>query len=404
MEEPQRTFRTLPKNNKRAAIDIDGEASAAPAKTPRWASRKLCATSPSTSAAGQDQWSSQVQPPRAATQATLHEIVQPKVCPKQFAENIGEYVAIAAAMQRAISLRWQAKKVTTLFVLLRGVRGEEGVRICADKIFDEQLDVEDPKRLAAFAEAMIELYNERVSRDGKRSFLSHGEAFHRGLSGVHFIRALLLEEQLALIEKLAGELVVFWEKAAAKTIRRQDLLDCYAIFDKSNLMLYACPPDEEKKFKTRRLRRGSYNSMDFFRTFYNCWATVLRQPDVVPCNAFWEKVLLSQKDPEETKNLLSDFGLSEYFALSAFLSSGCGVTWTTLLVLLCEVRQATRELTTRGFDSLVWKVLESAHLQQEVERTTADIKRIGATGSLCFCTRLCVQLRGLTSQDGMDVD
>ena len=102
--------------------------------------------------------------------------------------------------------------------------------------------------------------------------------------------------------------------------------------------------------------------------------------------------------------MLSDFGLADYHCVCAFLSSCGGITWTTLLVFLGEVRQARKELTPRGFDALVGQVLRSAHLQAEVKRITAEIKRIGAKGGSCFCTRLCVRLRGLTSQDGMDID
>ena len=188
---------------------------------------------------------------------TLEEIVGSKLCPKQTPAGIVEFVAIVESLSTAMTLHWTSKKLTTLFVLLRGVRGERGVRESSKAIFEHRWDVDAPEGIKAFGEHMVALYDDRVaSGDEPRSFLSHAEGLHSGLSGVHFLRALALDEQLALIDSLAEKLVPYWQKAAVHRIEPKDVLRCYEAFQNSKLVLYSTS-DKTKKdsWNTNRSRK-----------------------------------------------------------------------------------------------------------------------------------------------------
>ena len=336
---------------------------------------------------------------------TLDEIVGSKLCPKQTPTAIGEFMAIADSLRKASALRWASKKLSKLFVILRGVRGENGVNLSSKAIFEHGWDIDSPDGIRAFGNHMVAMYNHSVGSGSEpRSFLSHAEALHSGLSGIHFLRTLGLEEQLELIENLAGQLTNFWDKAVAHQIQSTDLLQCYETFGSSRLMLY-CTTDETKKYKQRRLRKNSYNAMDFFRSFYETCTIALGHPKVLPSEKLWVAVLKAQKHTAEVDQMMLEYGLAEYGQVRRFLQNSDAVTWTTLLVLCCEVRQAKKALSARAFHGLVRRILaDQERLLPEVLRHTAEIQADGAKSKDCFCTRLCLRMRGACTKDGDDIE
>ena len=373
----QRKFGMLSK--KRVFLDIDPD----------------CSGNPPTAAAAVD----------AGGSATLEEIVGSNLCPKQAPTTIGEFVALQECLKRAISLQWPSTKLTSLFVLLRGVRGEEGVKLSGEAIFTHGWAIDAPEGIKAFGDHMVAVYHHLVDEGTEpKSFLSHSEGQHSGLSGIHFLRTLALDEQLGLVSALANKLVVYWERAAAHQIQSADLLACYEAFENSKLMIYFTE-DETKKHTIKRLRKQSYNSMDFLRSLCECWTTALGHPKIVPCEKFWIKVLGAQKHRKQVDQMMCEFRLGEYLQVQHFLVKQDAVTWTTLLVLCCEVRQAKRALSLGTFDALVRKVLaDRTRWLPEVERQTVAIQAAGAKGSQCFCTRLCIRMQGAFTSDGDEID
>ena len=145
--------------------------------------------------------------------------------------------------------------------------------------------------------------------------------------------------------------------------------------------------------------------MDFLRCFSECWTGALGHPKLLPSEHFWNCVLNAQKDRKEVDEMMSEYGLANYTQVRTFLANNEVVTWSTLLVLCCEVRQAKRELTASSFYGLLRKILANKEkLLPEVLRHAADIHAAGARSKDCFCTRLCRRMQGVCTQDGEEID
>ena len=113
----------------------------------------------------------------------------------------------------------------------------------------------------------------------------------------------------------------------------------------------------------------------------------------------------SQMPRRKVELMMSEYGLANYTQVRAFLVSNEAVTWSTLLVLCCEVRQAKRELTASSFYGLLRKILaDRERCLPQVLRHAAEIRADGARSKHCFCTRLCRRMQGACSKDGEDID
>lgn len=331
--------------------------------------------------------------------ATISQIIASKLCPKQDRANITEFVALAKGLRKAVKRQWAAKRVMVLFLVLRGIRGDEGVKKAIHEIFLSDCDLESEEHIRMLGERLIAIYESKVSSGSKpRSFMCHNESWHVSFSGIHFLKSLLLDEQRVAILQLAGRLVPFWEKATTHTIRPEDLAPCHEIFERSRLIIKA----SDKTEKVCRLNKNSYNTMDFMRAFCSAWEAVLEQPAIIPTEHFWTKMLAAQRDKPKTKAMLCEFGLEDYEQVKAFLQQHNPLTWVTLLVFLCEVRQTRKNLA--GFDGLVRKVLANPAMLPEIHRATAEIVKTGATRGKCYCTRLCLKVMQLSTANGDDID
>lgn len=326
---------------------------------------------------------------------TLNDLLRSGVCPKQDTANISEYVPLANALKKGMRLNYCDLRLATLFVILRGVRGEEGVEICATELFEHGWDVLSCNDIRIFALHINNIYNESVATKRKmKSYLSHAEGRHSGLSGIHFVRTLLYEcEQIHVLHDLGVELCVYWKRAACGSCGSEDLLKCYYIIGKSGLAIYCSVPNGDKKHKVKRLREGSYNTMDYMRSFYNMWELALNHCSIVPCKLFWSAILRTQAKSKSTSLALQHFGLNSFDRVQYVLLSGfAGLNWTTLLVCLCEARQASYALSAEVFYKIVISALDHCRWGLVVSKLTEQIKRKGAIGIDCYCTRLCIEL------------
>jgi hypothetical protein len=142
--------------------------------------------------------------------------------------------------------------------------------------------------------------------------------------------------------------------------------------------------------KPATVRDGSYNSMDFLRCFSNVMTTVYGAPEVMFTPALWKKMLQCQSHPSATLELL------EYFTLDMEGANGLigateGMNWTTLLVFLCEVRQAMAD-DRAGFVVMLEKLEARPGLIDAVQDVVVDIVAEGAKGKDCYCTRVCARV------------
>ena len=96
--------------------------------------------------------------------------------------------------------------------------------------------------------------------------------------------------------------------------------------------------------------------------------------------------------------MLRQFGLETYGIVRDFLVEHTGrLNWTTLLVALCESRQASNTLGSGEFHALVKRMLaDSLQFVSVIEQFVRDIKNEGAKGRHCYCTRVCMKMQHAT--------
>ena len=135
---------------------------------------------------------------------------------------------------------------------------------------------------------------------------------------------------------------------------------------------------------------------DFLRSIYNIFESV-GQRRVVPEADLWEALLDGQSDPEESRTALAAFGFDDYNVVTTFLQKHerKSVNFTSLLVLLCETRQASKALGPLEFYQLVAKVCsDRRRWKTAVQIAIYTVKKEGARTSQCFCTRVCQLVQG----------
>ncbi len=252
--------------------------------------------------------------------------------------------------------------------------------------------MENKAHLRTFGKSMLNMYHKRVhvKKDKPISFFSHAEGHHSGLSGRHFLKTLELEEQRTLLLDLADKLAPFFEKAEGKRIDSHDLVLCFRAFQESLLMIYYDENAKHPKNPVKRLGVDGYNSMDYLRSLYNLFEG-LGHSTVMPNAELWEELVKSQSKPKETRDMLKDLGFPDFGSVVSFLNKNKRMNWTTLLVLLCETRQASHRLGATEFFDLVTEVNSNKREWRQVVRSAVrKVRREGAKTSQCFCTRTCI--------------
>ena len=152
------------------------------------------------------------------------------------------------------------------------------------------------------------------------------------MSGIHFVDTLSDAEQFHFLFGKGGVA----ERLAPcfntrKGLLAGDLVDFYN-------ELVAMPIVLRMKDRVT-VSRYSYNSMDFLRAFNNVMQTVHGATRFEFYKALWDLMLRCQARPRETRARLEHFHVDMNKA-NQLLRTFAQLNWTTLLVALCEIRQA----------------------------------------------------------------
>ena len=92
----------------------------------------------------------------------LRDVLRSNVCAKASVENISEYLPLWSAMHEAEQLGWPPRRKVAHMLLMRGVRGEEGVRLSHQKVIEKNWDLGDQASVLSFATEMLSTYEAHI--------------------------------------------------------------------------------------------------------------------------------------------------------------------------------------------------------------------------------------------------
>ena len=332
-------------------------------------------------------------------QNVLTRILAAKLCPKAFLRNISEWHSMEKLFEYAKLKNWTEDQKSGTFVVARGIRGREGVQVLLDHLKIHDPLWEDNSFVDAFVEMFENRWKEEVARTGKVSALSHQEQHHAGLSGMKFVNTLKSMDHRAALFKtetgLASRLSPFFRDPDLESLDADHLMAFYWMLVKVPMVMRLNKPDSNRT--PAAVSDGSYNSMDFLRCFSNIATQVFNSHQIRFTPRLWEKMLQCQAHPASTRELLAFFEVDMAVA-NGVIASNPEMNWTTLLVCLCEVRQAMGN-DREAFIQLLEQVESRPHLASFVDAVTIAIVKEGAHAKNCYCVRLCAKLRAELAGD-----
>ncbi|CAK0845386.1 unnamed protein product [Prorocentrum cordatum] len=232
-----------------------------------------------------------------------------------------------------------------------------------------------PLYVEQFVEHFQQADDEAVRISGKKSALAHQEHRHASFSGRHFVEGLpgdAVQRDLFGPRGTAERLAPFF--GAPSALDAEMPMQVYRELVAVPVQL--APPRRDGD-EPSRVSDNSYNSIDFLRCFSNM-TSVFDAPQALFSQRLWNQMLRCQAKPSETRKFLAEAGLGMDVANEMIQSSP--MNWTTFLVCICEVRQAT---------ALGPEFLQAAEgLQQR-----RDVQF--ALPGLCYCVRLVRRVAAL---------
>ena len=329
------------------------------------------------------------------------------LCPKASVDNISEFRPIKALFQKGQVNGWSPLALSSTFLVARGIRGREGIQVLCDYCESQYWSTawQDADFVQQFVDYFEERWEASVKATGKVSALSHQEGRHSGLSGMHFVNTLKRDDhRLLLLADVAVRFQPFFATSIVSNFNAETLMNAYAALVAHPFALATRTYEVHikgvrivgKKPKIHNLdsvkahaptvRNNSYNSMDFLRCYYNIMVDIFLAPSVFFTPPLWTKMIRCMRS--------GDF---EYFKLSMddanwILKETEYLNWTTLLVTMCEVRQA---IDAKGLSSFVW-MLEKLEVRRGLQDALLDVSDAivdaGASGRKCYCLRLCEEV------------
>ena len=313
--------------------------------------------------------------------------------PKATLANIPEWQEISKVM--AGVQHKDAMTVTTMFLILRGIRGQDGVRFTGGWWKKRDFHCTDAANLHEFATSFVAEWEHQ----GGGWALSHRESLHHLWSGVHYARTLLVKEGHALLIKMAQK----WEPYVGRALSRKqllaaDLIQMTKLAHRSILMKIK----GGKQFFAQR-----YNIMDFMRGIANVFEQTFGAPAIVYTEELHNHVIDMQatKYRNETRQRFNNFGLCDASRVNQFISDlvipGCN--WTTILVVMCETKQAINKLGEHTLQALVTRacaqpeVTRDVVLRQVASLLRHGVRRVCATVLVLDALAKCLEL-GETSK------
>ena len=137
---------------------------------------------------------------------------------------------------------------------------------------------------------------------------------------------------------------------------------------------------------------GSYNSMDFLRTFYNVMI-IFGAQSVSFHQPLWKKMLKCQR---YTSSYLFSLDMED---ANGLIQGSPTLNWTTLLIFLCEMRQVIDATGMQSFLCLLDFVeTHDTNMKESIDDITKQICTEGAKGVKCYAFRLYERLAATTCQ------
>lgn len=336
----------------------------------------------------------------------LRRVLALNLCPKADLKNISEFAPVKALFDAGIDARWSPLTLASTFLVARGIRGREGVEalrsFCETESF--VLDWQNDGFVERFVTFFEQAWVDAIRATRAVSALSHQEGRHAGLSGMHFVETLKYDGlRHNLLRDVAQRLASFFQDPAE--VSAQSLMEFYKTLVAKPFCLITNTYDVHRN-GCRVLRKApkvvadaikgkaapmvkdnSYNSMDFLRCFYNIMRSCMQAPVVLFTEPLWTKMCKCQSASDVDYFELTMEQANDLIRENSFMN------WTTLLVLLCEVRQA---IDAKGLSHFLWTldklVVRNAELAPALEDVTDFLVQLGAKGKTCYCVRLYEQV------------
>ena len=336
----------------------------------------------------------------------LERILEAGLCPKAYLQNISEYASVEELFRYGKKSGWSTKEMADTWIVARGIRGREGVTVLVEFSQREHPCWHAGPYVEAFVGFFAQRWREEVKRTGSVSALSHQEGLHAGKSGMNFVQTLNDKDNVeSLFSKqgVASRLAQFFERPedvdAAMLMRfyrelvKQPICmtpkDYTVQIEGARIVGKRFKKEEKDSKRGQRVTDGSYNSMDFLRSWANIMTSVFDSPEVLFTSALWSKMIACQTKPKETKEMITYFGLDMQSA-NRLISQTRGLNWTTLLVCLCEVRQVAPTVTAlEDLQSLAFWAGASPERLSAVQEVVDAVVKEGARPKQCYCERVC---------------
>ena len=348
--------------------------------------------------------------------ALLRRVLNLRLCPKADLCNISEFSPVKALFLAGNEKNgWSSLVMSSTYLVARGIRGREGVQVlydfCSARCF--QVDWQNDDFVECFVTFFEERWEAAVVRSQEVSALSHQEGRHAGLSGMNFVETLKdTRHRQVLFQDVAVRLACFFDDS--KDMSASTLMDfyhalvshpfalttnSYEVHHHGCRLLHKKPKVDHDAVKviTPMVRDGTYNSMDFLRCFYNIMQ-LFKAPSVSFTIPLWIKMMRCQ-----SKSDVDYFGLTMEDA-NMLIQETPTMNWTTLLVLLCETRQA---IDAKGMSHFHWTLdkldARKDQLASAIEDASSMIVNTGAKGSTCYSVRLYILVDAWLEHVGKNV-
>jgi len=254
---------------------------------------------------------------------------------------------------------WTADLMSRAYVLYRSVRGTKGVPFARDFVLNGRQEALAAPSLDIFFDDLYKAYSEEANkRGGDEDWGAHKEGAHRFSSGGRVLRALAESSEARdafadVSADLQPYVLRILQGSAGHPVHLQpgDTEKIGAIFE-GRLVVGLSTRNNPK-------RARGYSAMDFARLFVS-WGYHTGRLGSMPLNSTdfaWLKARQSNGKKGEVGDVFSYFGVEEYEEFAILLKRYEAVaprsqhdewgfrifegpTWSSLLVCLCESKQA----------------------------------------------------------------
>ncbi len=317
----------------------------------------------------------------------LVKVLKLNLCPKGCTANIPEYIELRECLRRGTELGWPHAVWLQTWVVLQGIRGEEGVRVAAAIIGIGVPSWHVDAYWDAFINQWLSQYREAARRTGRLAVCGHEEGLAVGMTGHHYVEALRCPLQRQRVRRLAHQL----EQFAAEDFGPKQILEVKRFINESGLQLReatSTAPGAGLASST------GYNAMNWTRVLSLLFRELLGARKVFFTKKLWTTMLQCQGG-HDVLEALDFFGVPNARSANEVLRLCPDVGWEVLFVAICESRQAWQHFKDNGecFCRIVAAVdaHEGKHTKT-IRRFTKLLVQRESKGRACFSTNLFLAL------------